>query len=190
MLSESTLYQLVAYSRNFLRNGTHIIINGQSVSMSRYRAHSGTCDQILLSVWRSSSESCCLVFVGRPLRREVGSVICLSQPVVIYQYLHQAFTLPRSRTHIKTDGLSVIMSRYRAHSGTCDQILLSVRRLFSEIHYTLTDLRTFSISTKSLFFSYVQYFQNFETFFSEILKMFKDGILDYISNQFNIFLLY
>jgi hypothetical protein len=35
--------------------------------------------------------------------------------------------------HLTTDGRSVIMSRYRAHSGTCDQILLSVRRLFSEI---------------------------------------------------------
>jgi hypothetical protein len=52
---------------------------GQSVSMSRYRAHSGTCDQILLSVRRLFSESCCHVFVGRPLWREVGSVICLSQ---------------------------------------------------------------------------------------------------------------
>jgi hypothetical protein len=36
-------------------------------NMSRYRAHSGTCDQILLSVRRFFSESCCLVSVGRPL---------------------------------------------------------------------------------------------------------------------------
>jgi hypothetical protein len=29
-----------------------------------YWAHSGTCDKILLSVWRLSSEICCLVFLG------------------------------------------------------------------------------------------------------------------------------
>jgi hypothetical protein len=52
---------------------------GQSVSMSWYRAHSGTCDQILLSVRRLFSETCCLVFLARPLSREVGSVICKSQ---------------------------------------------------------------------------------------------------------------
>jgi hypothetical protein len=51
---------------------------GQSVSMSRCRAHSGTCDQILLSVRRLLSESCRLVPVG--------------QSVVIYQYSHQGFT--------------------------------------------------------------------------------------------------
>jgi hypothetical protein len=39
------------------------------------------------------SEGCCLVSVGRPLRREVGSVICHFQSIVICQYLHQAFTL-------------------------------------------------------------------------------------------------
>jgi hypothetical protein len=38
----------------------------QSVSMSRYWAHSGTCDQILLSVRRLFSESCCLVSMGLP----------------------------------------------------------------------------------------------------------------------------
>jgi hypothetical protein len=72
---------------------SHVTILGQSVSMPRYRAHSETCDQILLSVRRLFSESYCLVSVGRPLWREVGSVICSSQSVVIYQYLHQAFTL-------------------------------------------------------------------------------------------------
>jgi hypothetical protein len=67
--------------------------NWRSVSMSRYRAHSETCDQILLrtesniwsqviscdqillSVRRLLSESCCPVSVERPLWREVGSVI-------------------------------------------------------------------------------------------------------------------
>jgi hypothetical protein len=65
----------------------------QSISMSSYRDHSVTCDQILISVKRLLSESCGLVPVGCPLWREVGSVICHSQSVVIYQYLHQAFTL-------------------------------------------------------------------------------------------------
>jgi hypothetical protein len=44
-----------------------------------------------------------------------------------------AHALPRSRSHVTTDGHSVIMSRFRAHSGTCVQIFLSVRRLFSEV---------------------------------------------------------
>jgi hypothetical protein len=39
----------------------------QSVNISRYRAHSETCDQILLYVRRLLSESCCLVSVGHPL---------------------------------------------------------------------------------------------------------------------------
>jgi hypothetical protein len=34
--------------------------------------------------------------------------------------------------HITTDGRSVSMSWYRTHSGICDQLLLSVRRLLSE----------------------------------------------------------
>jgi hypothetical protein len=67
--------------------------SSKSVSMSRYRANSGTCDRMLLSVRRLLSESCCLVAVWRPLLWEVGSVICHSQSIVIYQYLHQAFTL-------------------------------------------------------------------------------------------------
>jgi hypothetical protein len=40
---------------------------GQSVSMSRYRAHSETFHQILLSVRKFLSESCCPVSVRRPL---------------------------------------------------------------------------------------------------------------------------
>jgi hypothetical protein len=39
----------------------------QSVNMSWCRAHSGTCDQILLPVRRFLSESCGLVSVGSPL---------------------------------------------------------------------------------------------------------------------------
>jgi hypothetical protein len=48
----------------------------QSVSMFWCRAHSGTCDQILLLVWRLLSESCCFVSMGRPLWREDGSSVC------------------------------------------------------------------------------------------------------------------
>jgi hypothetical protein len=57
---------------------SHITTDGQSVIMSRYRAHSGTCDRILFSVRMLFSEICCLAILGRPLWREVGSVICLS----------------------------------------------------------------------------------------------------------------
>jgi hypothetical protein len=46
---------------------------GRSASVSWRRAHFGTCDQILIL-----SEFCCLVSVGRPLWREVGSVSCQS----------------------------------------------------------------------------------------------------------------
>jgi hypothetical protein len=73
------------------RSRSHVTMTvSQSVSMSRYRAHSGTCDQILLSPQSLFCESCCLVSVGRPLWREVRSVICHSQSVVIYQHLHRA----------------------------------------------------------------------------------------------------
>jgi hypothetical protein len=53
-------------------NQSHVTTDGQSVSTSWCRAHCGTCYQILIL-----SESCCFVFVERPLRREVG--VCLSQ---------------------------------------------------------------------------------------------------------------
>jgi hypothetical protein len=43
---------------------------------------------------RLLSESCRLVSLGRPLWREVGSVTCHSQSVVIYQYLcYMCFTI-------------------------------------------------------------------------------------------------
>jgi hypothetical protein len=61
------------------RSRSHVTTDGQSVNMSRYRALSEACDQILLSVRRFFSESCCRVSVGRPLWQKVGSVICLSQ---------------------------------------------------------------------------------------------------------------
>jgi hypothetical protein len=58
---------------------SHFTTDGQSVIMSRYRAHSGTCDQILLSVRRLFPEICCLVFFWGALSDEVTSVIPLSQ---------------------------------------------------------------------------------------------------------------
>jgi hypothetical protein len=48
----------------------------QSVSMFRCRANSGTCDQMLLPVGRLLSETCSIVYVGRPLLREDGSAVC------------------------------------------------------------------------------------------------------------------
>jgi hypothetical protein len=47
-----------------------------SVNMCWSRAHSGTCDLILLPVGRFLSESCGLVTVGRPLWREEGYAVC------------------------------------------------------------------------------------------------------------------
>jgi hypothetical protein len=58
-----------------------------------------------------------------------------SEPIVA-TLLTAVPSLYRSRSHVTTDGQSVSqsvsMSRSRAHSGTCGQILLSVRRLLSE----------------------------------------------------------
>jgi hypothetical protein len=58
------------------RSQSYFTTDGLSVSMSWCRAHSGTCDQILLPVGRSLSESCSIVSVGRPLWREDGSAVC------------------------------------------------------------------------------------------------------------------
>jgi hypothetical protein len=56
----------------------HVTTDGQSVSMSWRRAHLGTCDQILIL-----SEFCCVVFVGCPFWREVGSVSRQSLSAII-----------------------------------------------------------------------------------------------------------
>jgi hypothetical protein len=71
----------------------HVMTDGQSVSMSWRRAHLGTCNQIL-------SEFYCLVFVGRPLWREFGSVSC--QYIII------------SKSKLLYDWQSVSMSWYQA----------------------------------------------------------------------------
>jgi hypothetical protein len=69
---------------------SHITTDGrpvsQSVSTSRCWTHCGTCDQILIL-----SEFCCLVSVGHPLWREVGSVSCHSLSAVI---VHRAVSPP------------------------------------------------------------------------------------------------
>jgi hypothetical protein len=62
-------------SRNIILR-TYFTTDSQSVSMSLCRAHSGTCDQILLPVWRFLTESWCLVSMGYPLWREDGSAVC------------------------------------------------------------------------------------------------------------------
>jgi hypothetical protein len=60
------------------------------VSQSWCRAHCGTFDQILIL-----SEFCCLVSVGRPLWREVGSLSCQSlSAVIVHQVLFLSFFFP------------------------------------------------------------------------------------------------
>jgi hypothetical protein len=62
---------------NQSQSQSHITTDGVSHYV-KVSSPSGTCDQILLSVRRLFSEICCLVSMGRPIWREVGSVICLS----------------------------------------------------------------------------------------------------------------
>jgi hypothetical protein len=58
----------------FCRSRSYFTTDGRSVSMSWCRAHSGTCDLILLPVGRLLSESCGLISVGLPLSREESAV--------------------------------------------------------------------------------------------------------------------
>jgi hypothetical protein len=57
------------------RSRSHVTADDKSNSMSWCRAHTGTCDRILHPVGRLLSESCALVFVGRPLWREDWSAV-------------------------------------------------------------------------------------------------------------------
>jgi hypothetical protein len=50
---------------------SRLLYNWRLLSKAWRRAHSGTCDHVLLL-----SESCCLVSMGRPVWREDGSTIC------------------------------------------------------------------------------------------------------------------
>jgi hypothetical protein len=67
------------------------VSDGRSVSMSGCRAHSGPCDQILLSVRMLLSESCCFLRGALSVERFCLSFVILSR-VEIYQYLHKSFT--------------------------------------------------------------------------------------------------
>jgi hypothetical protein len=58
------------------RSRSYFTTDGQSVSLSWCRGHSGTCDQILLPVRRLLSESCGLVCMERPLWQEDVSADC------------------------------------------------------------------------------------------------------------------
>jgi hypothetical protein len=60
------------HNSNSSQSQSHIATDGQSVSKSWCRAPSGGYDQIIITVWQLR-----LVFVGRPLWREDGSVFCI-----------------------------------------------------------------------------------------------------------------
>jgi hypothetical protein len=86
------------------------------------------CSKYVVSKWRNGN------LETRPFRFELFIMSgCFCLLAKSNQYLLNFWNLSQSQSHITTDGQSVIMSRYRAHSGTCDQMLLSIRRLLSEI---------------------------------------------------------
>jgi hypothetical protein len=111
----------------YRRIWSQVRTDGPSVSMSRRRAHSGTCDQILHSVRGLLSESCS---VGHPLWREVGSVTCDSQSVVIYQYVHEVFTC--HVFYISAMYMQCLQSLFQSRLGTADYALqVTIINLFS-----------------------------------------------------------
>jgi hypothetical protein len=69
---------------------SHFTTDGQSVSMSWCRAQSGTSDQRFFFF-----KVTVLSYLGRPLRREVGSVICQSFVIIVCSSIsmHIQFTL-------------------------------------------------------------------------------------------------
>jgi hypothetical protein len=71
ILSSLLVFSSQAEFQLTTRSQSHIAIDGQSTSKSWCRAPSGAHDQILLF------DSYGLVFVGRPLWREEGSVFCI-----------------------------------------------------------------------------------------------------------------
>jgi hypothetical protein len=73
------------------RSRSYFTTDGRSVSMSLCRAHSGTCDQILLPVGRLLSKICGLISVRRPLWREDGPAVCSA--------ITQWFESRRTRNH-------------------------------------------------------------------------------------------
>jgi hypothetical protein len=88
--------------------------------MSRYRAYSETCDRILLSIRSLFPESCCLVSVGRPLWREVGSVVCISQSSNLPSSIYVTYVLEFSNLYTIYTKLHSVPSEYsRLCSTSC-----------------------------------------------------------------------
>jgi hypothetical protein len=90
---------------------SHGMTDGQSASMSRFWAHSRTCDQILLSVLKLS-------------------VICHFQSVAVYQYLHQGFTF-----HIFYSSAmytQYVQSFFQSQLGTAEYALVVNKSVWGE----------------------------------------------------------
>jgi hypothetical protein len=96
------------------RSGSYFMTDSQSVNMSRYRAHSGTCNQILLSVRRLFSERCYLVSVRRPLWQELGSVE-IEVEVTLWLTVSQSV----SQYVLVSSTLVGLATRYYFLSGCC-----------------------------------------------------------------------
>jgi hypothetical protein len=83
---------------------------------------------MLLSVRRLFAEIWCVVFLGRPLWREVGSVIgflCLVIAIIYINYLrYMCYWRSEVWGHVTTNDQSVSMSWCQTHLGTWDQILI------------------------------------------------------------------
>jgi hypothetical protein len=72
------IWTIITLTIHYSWSWSHVTTDGRSVSTSWYRAHCGTCYQILIL-----SEICCIVSVGRSLWRKVGSVSCQSLSAII-----------------------------------------------------------------------------------------------------------
>jgi hypothetical protein len=135
----STCFSLTC---RLIEDQSYFTTDGQSASMSWYRAPLWDCDQILLLVRMLLSEICGLVSVGRPFWREDGSVFFHCKSVVIYQYLHQTFTF-----HVFYS--SAIYTRYVQTSFSpvsLQQIMLEVRGSRFKVTLLLTVSQSFSQS--------------------------------------------
>jgi hypothetical protein len=160
------------FQRSFLRSlcRSHVSTDGQSV----YRAHTGTCNQILLKkfdeirflravnweLWGNlilvcineqhyffmrSTFSPYFCHMNLVWNADEWPVLCLGHFNPFPQGRgtrdiqwsevsgpYSQFICSRSRSHVTTDRQSSRMQRCQARSETCDQMLLSVRRLLSE----------------------------------------------------------
>jgi hypothetical protein len=112
--------------------------------MSWCRAPCGTCDQILFPFGMLLSEICGLVSMGRPLW-SVSQSVCLGvEPtlglVTWYSFPSEGCSLKVTVSFLwgALSGQSVSMSWCRAHSRTCDLILLPIGGLQSESYYLVS----------------------------------------------------